>query len=93
MSTLSNICLLSRLIGMLTDSRSFLSFPRHEYFRRILCGMLGDQMESGEIPVISSSSAGWYRTSAGTTRRRTLRFLSRDLEGHGILKGTGFQGL
>jgi glucuronate isomerase len=50
MSTLSNIGLLSRLIGMLTDSRSFLSFPRHEYFRRILCGMLGDQMESGEIP-------------------------------------------
>ena len=50
MRTLSNIGLLSRFIGMLTDSRSFLSFPRHEYFRRILCGMLGDQIESGEIP-------------------------------------------
>jgi glucuronate isomerase len=50
MSTLSNIGLLSRFIGMLTDSRSFLSFPRHEYFRRILCGMLGHQMENGEIP-------------------------------------------
>jgi glucuronate isomerase len=35
---------------MLTDSRSFLSFPRHEYFRRILCGMLGDLVEGGEIP-------------------------------------------
>ena len=50
MSMLSNIGLLSRFIGMLTDSRSFLSFPRHEYFRRILCGMLGHRMESGEIP-------------------------------------------
>ncbi len=50
MSMLSNIGLLSRFIGMLTDSRSFLSFPRHEYFRRILCGMLGRQMDSGEIP-------------------------------------------
>ena len=50
LSMLSNIGLLSRFIGMLTDSRSFLSFPRHEYFRRILCGMLGHQMESGEIP-------------------------------------------
>jgi glucuronate isomerase len=50
MSTLASMGLLARFVGMLTDSRSFLSFPRHEYFRRILCGMLGDRMESGEIP-------------------------------------------
>ncbi|MFN5641411.1 MAG: glucuronate isomerase, partial [Sphingobacteriales bacterium] len=42
--------LLSRTIGMLTDSRSFLSFPRHEYYRRILCDILGTEMENGELP-------------------------------------------
>lgn len=42
--------LLSRFVGMLTDSRSFLSYPRHEYFRRILCNVLGSQIESGELP-------------------------------------------
>ena len=42
--------LVSCFIGMLTDSRSFLSFPRHEYFRRILCNLLGKEMASGEIP-------------------------------------------
>jgi glucuronate isomerase len=47
---LSNMGLLSRFIGMLTDSRSFLSFPRHEYFRRILCNKLGEEMEKGELP-------------------------------------------
>jgi len=50
MSALSNIGLLSRFVGMLTDSRSFLSYPRHEYFRRILCGKLGTDMEQGELP-------------------------------------------
>ena len=50
MNTLSNMGLLSRFIGMLTDSRSFLSFPRHEYFRRILCNMLGEEIENGELP-------------------------------------------
>jgi glucuronate isomerase len=48
--SISNMGLLSKFIGMLTDSRSFLSFPRHEYFRRILCNMLGKEMESGELP-------------------------------------------
>ena len=48
--TLSNMSLLSRFIGMLTDSRSFLSFPRHEYFRRILCNMLGSDVEAGLLP-------------------------------------------
>jgi len=50
LNALSNMGLLSRFIGMLTDSRSFLSFPRHEYFRRILCNLLGTEIENGELP-------------------------------------------
>ena len=50
LNTLSNMGLLSRMVGMLTDSRSFLSFPRHEYFRRILCNLFGDDIENGELP-------------------------------------------
>jgi len=49
-NTLSNMGLLSKFVGMLTDSRSFLSFPRHEYFRRLLCNMLGEEIENGELP-------------------------------------------
>ena len=50
LNALSNMGLLSRFIGMLTDSRSFLSFPRHEYFRRIVCNLLGQDIENGELP-------------------------------------------
>lgn len=50
MNALSNMGLLSRLVGMLTDSRSFLSYPRHEYFRRLLCNLFGDDVENGELP-------------------------------------------
>ena len=50
MNALSNMGLISCFIGMLTDSRSFLSFPRHEYFRRILCNLLGTEIEKGELP-------------------------------------------
>jgi glucuronate isomerase len=50
LNALSNMGLLSRFVGMLTDSRSFLSFPRHEYFRRILCNLLGEEIENGELP-------------------------------------------
>ncbi len=50
MNALSNMGLLSRFVGMVTDSRSFLSFPRHEYFRRILCNLFGEEIESGELP-------------------------------------------
>ena len=50
MNTLSNLGLLSRFVGMLTDSRSLLSYPRHEYFRRTLCNLLGNDVENGEIP-------------------------------------------
>jgi glucuronate isomerase len=50
MNALSNMGLISRFVGMITDSRSFLSYPRHEYFRRILCGLFGEEMEKGELP-------------------------------------------
>jgi glucuronate isomerase len=49
-NSLSNLGLLSRFVGMLTDSRSFLSYPRHEYFRRVLCNLLGSDVEKGELP-------------------------------------------
>jgi glucuronate isomerase len=54
-NALSNMGLLSRFVGMLTDSRSFLSFPRHEYFRRIVCNLFGEEIENGELP----NDIGW----------------------------------
>jgi glucuronate isomerase len=54
-NALSNMGMLSKFIGMLTDSRSFLSFPRHEYFRRILCNLFGQEIENGELP----NDIGW----------------------------------
>lgn len=50
LNTLSNMGLLSRFVGMVTDSRSFLSFPRHEYFRRILCNLIGEDVRRGVLP-------------------------------------------
>ena len=50
LDTLSNMGLLTRFVGMITDSRSFLSYPRHEYFRRILCNLIGNDVENGELP-------------------------------------------
>ena len=50
MNALSSLGLLSRFVGMVTDSRSFMSYPRHEYFRRVLCNLLGRDVENGEIP-------------------------------------------
>ena len=50
LNALSNLGLLSRFVGMVTDSRSFMSYPRHEYFRRVLCNLLGRDVENGEIP-------------------------------------------
>src|SRR3984893_3553228 len=49
-NALSNMGLLSRFVGMLTDSRSFLSYQRHEYFRRILCNLFAEEGENGELP-------------------------------------------
>ncbi|HEY1263542.1 MAG TPA: glucuronate isomerase [Terriglobales bacterium] len=60
-NTLSNTGLLSRFVGMLTDSRSFMSFPRHEYFRRVLCNLLGGDMEKGELPADFELVGGMVR--------------------------------
>jgi glucuronate isomerase len=50
LDALSNAGLLSRFVGMVTDSRSFMSYPRHEYFRRILCDLIGQDVARGELP-------------------------------------------
>ncbi|WP_423147195.1 glucuronate isomerase [Rubrolithibacter danxiaensis] len=50
LNALSNMSMVSKMVGMLTDSRSFLSYPRHEYFRRILCNLFGEDIENGELP-------------------------------------------
>ncbi len=50
LNALSNLGLLSRFVGMLTDSRSFLSYSRHEYFRRLLCDLLARDVKNGELP-------------------------------------------
>lgn len=58
MNSLSNLGLLSRFVGMLTDSRSFLSYPRHEYFRRILCNLIGNDVEQGLLPASEMAFLG-----------------------------------
>ena len=58
MNSLSSLGLLSRFVGMLTDSRSFLSYPRHEYFRRILCNLIGNDVENGELPASEMAFIG-----------------------------------
>jgi glucuronate isomerase len=70
LNALSNMSLLSRFVGMLTDSRSFLSFTRHEYFRRTLCSLLGDEMDAGLLPDDLALVGGMvadisYRNAAG----------------------------
>ena len=58
MNALSNMGLLSRFVGMLTDSRSFLSYSRHDYFRRLLCNLLGNDVVAGRLPNDPRCSAG-----------------------------------
>jgi glucuronate isomerase len=60
-NALSNVGLLSRFVGMLTDSRSFMSFPRHEYFRRVICNLLGGEMEAGLLPDDTALVGGMVR--------------------------------
>jgi glucuronate isomerase len=50
LQSLANFSLMSNFVGMVTDSRSFMSYPRHEYFRRILCNMLAEDVEKGIVP-------------------------------------------
>ncbi|SDI40770.1 glucuronate isomerase [Propionivibrio dicarboxylicus] len=61
MVSLGNLGVLSRFVGMLTDSRSFLSFPRHEYFRRILCALIGGWIENGEVPADFETFGGYVQ--------------------------------
>jgi glucuronate isomerase len=61
LNALSNCGLLARFVGMVTDSRSFLSFPRHEYFRRVLCNLLGNEMEAGLLPKDEELVGGMIR--------------------------------
>lgn len=58
MNALSMLGLFSRFVGMLTDSRSFISYPRHEYFRRILCDLVGSDVESGRLPASEMETIG-----------------------------------
>ena len=55
MRTLASLGVLGNFVGMLTDSRSFLSYARHDYFRRIMCNLIGNWVENGEYPNIESS--------------------------------------
>ena len=61
LNALSNVGLLSRFVGMVTDSRSFMSYPRHEYFRRVLCNLLGSEMERGLLPGDETLIGGMVR--------------------------------
>ena len=72
-NALSQLGLLRRFVGMLTDSRSFLSFPRHEYFRRILCNMLGSDMENGILPNDSDLIGAMTREISYTNARDFFR--------------------
>ncbi len=72
-NALSNLGLLSRFIGMLTDSRSFMSFPRHEYFRRTLCNLIGKDIEAGELPADYDLVGGMVRNICFANARDFLR--------------------
>ena len=72
LKSLANMGLLSRFVGMLTDSRSFLSFPRHEYFRRLLCNILGSWIEQGEAPADFELLGGMVKDICYGNAQRSL---------------------
>ena len=74
LQALSNLGLLSRFIGMITDSRSFMSCPRHEYFRRVLCNLLGRDVENGELPDDDELLGGTIRNICYENAHRYFRF-------------------
>lgn len=74
LNALSNMSLLSRFIGMVTDSRSFLSFSRHEYFRRILCNLVGSDIQRGEIPNDLRLAGSMMRDISYLNAKRYFRF-------------------
>ncbi len=86
LKALSNTGLLSRFIGMLTDSRSFMSFPRHEYFRRVLCDLLGRDVENGELPSDEKLLGSMVRNICFSNARE---FLGLELPATGTTRGRG----
>jgi glucuronate isomerase len=72
MNALSNLGLLSRFVGMVTDSRSFMSYPRHEYFRRVLCNLIGRDVENGELPKDEALLGPFIRNICYNNARRHL---------------------
>ena len=72
MNMLSDLGLLRRFVGMVTDSRSFLSYPRHEYFRRILCDLLGEDVATGRLPDRRDWLERLVRGVCGENARRLL---------------------
>jgi glucuronate isomerase len=85
---LSNMSLLSQFIGMLTDSRSFLSYPRHEYFRRLLCNILGDEMKRGLLPDDVQLIGGMVKDVCYFNARRYFNFPSPGDDGAADTRGT-----
>lgn len=77
MTSLANLSLLGNFVGMLTDSRSFLSYPRHEYFRRILCNLVGEWVENGEFPNDDALLAPIVK---GISYNNTVRYFDFDLD-------------
>ena len=77
MTSLANLGLLGNFIGMLTDSRSFLSYPRHEYFRRILCELIGGWVENGEFP---KDMKNLEKIVKGISYNNAVRYFGFDLE-------------
>jgi glucuronate isomerase len=70
LNALSKVSLLSRFVGMVTDSRSFMSYPRHEYFRRVLCNLLGREMDRGSLPKDDALVGGMVKDICFTNARR-----------------------
>ena len=77
MTSLANLGLLGNFVGMLTDSRSFLSYPRHEYFRRIMCNLIGGWVENGEFPNDPELLAPIVK---GISYNNAVRYFNFDLE-------------
>ncbi len=80
LNALSNLGLLSRFVGMVTDSRSFMSYPRHEYFRRVLCNLVGRDVENGEIPDDDALVGSMIRNICHDNARQYLRLPSNVAE-------------
>ena len=80
LNALSNLGLLSRFVGMITDSRSFMSYPRHEYFRRVLCNLIGRDVENGEIPNDTALLGPMIRNICYHNAQRYFGFPGNDTE-------------